>query len=106
MIPPQKTLTFVNAGPELQNKKPSVENTLANMRHSLTKFSQHVECGAEVRESSRSRQELSTEDLLLTCKRWRRYSRETGPSKFCQKISHLLAMSLKYPTVRRQLDTP
>ena len=61
MIPPQKTLTFVNAGPELQKRSQVLRMRLQNCETVLSKFSQHVECGAEVRESSRSRQELSAE---------------------------------------------
>ena len=54
------------------------ENKTAKLRICSTKFNRIVECGAVQKCVSlgRSRQELSNEYLLFTCKIWRRYSRE------------------------------
>ena len=76
------------------------ENKTVNLRKCLTKFSRIVECGAvdskgaNVRTSCRSRQELSSEYLLFTCKIWRRYSRERA-SRSLPKNSQKLEKKLE-----------
>ena len=55
----------------------------------LRKCSRLDSKGANVYTSCRSRQELSNEYLVLTCKLWRRYSRERA-SQFLPKISRKL----------------
>ena len=50
--------------------------------------------------SCRSREELSNQCLLFTCKIWRRYTRE-GASESLSKISKLVTIILNYPEVRK-----